>query len=386
MIVTEIAVALVLLVGAGLLFNSFVRLRNVDPGFESDNLLTMPLYLGPTYSEERRLRFVEDLIERIAALPGVEEVGAGTTQPLGDRVDRLCCWMTRIHDVPESEDEAPLAIIHPVTPGYLTALTADLIAGRGFTAADGNRATAPAILSAGLAERLFGDEDAAGQARFVRIGNTEVEVIGVVKDIRHWGLHRDEDFNVYVPHAIFGDDFEDLSVGVKTRTDGVSLAQALRESVWALEPDLPVGEIMTMRQHVARSVTGPRFYSLLVTTFAAISLLLAAGGIYGSVLYTVGQRQRELGIRVALGANTRDVTRLIVRHGALLTLAGLGVGIAGALGASRVLRSLMFGITTTDPVTFGAVALILGAVAITACYLPARRAGRADPMESLRNG
>jgi putative ABC transport system permease protein len=386
LIVTEIAVALVLLVGAGLLFNSFVRLRNVDSGFESDNVLTMSLELGPTYTGEQRLRFVENLTERIAGLPGVEDVGAGTTQPLDDGPDHLCCWRTRVHPVPETQIEAPLAIIHPVTPGYLRVLQADVVAGRGFIAADAQRATPPVVLSAGLAERLFGRDDAAGEQHTLRIRDTDVEVVGVVKDIRHWGLHREENFNVYVPHTFFGGVDEDLAVGVKTYSDNVTLARALRQAVWALQPDQPVDQIVSMRRLVAESVTEPRFYSLLVTTFATIALLLAAGGIYGSVLYTVSQRQRELGIRMALGAEAADVVRLIVRHGALLVLLGLGIGITGAVVATRVLRSLLFDITATDPVTFGGVALLLGAAAIAACYVPARQASRADPMVTLRNG
>jgi putative ABC transport system permease protein len=209
-------------------------------------------------------------------------------------------------------------------------------------------------------------------------------VVGVVNDIRHWRLSGDEEYNLYLPHALHGQTFGRLQVAVKASVDPGALAGTLRDVVWAIDPDLPIGEIVQLRNKVAGSIAQPRFLSILLLTFAALSTLLAAGGIYGSLLYSVGQRHKEMGIRMALGAGAGNVVGMIVRSGLVMTVSGLLLGLGGAFALSRTLENLLFGITPVDPGTFVAVPLLLGSVAMVACYLPARKAAAADPIETLR--
>jgi putative ABC transport system permease protein len=381
LVVAEIAMALVLLVGAGLLFKSFMRLVNVDPGFETEQLVTIPLTLGPPYTTERRVRFTENLVERIAALPGTEDVAAGWTLPFVFHGGPRCCWMDVIQQTP-AVDDPPATIIHPVTPGYFRVLRGTLTRGREFAKEDREATPTPTVVNATLAKRLFGENDAVGQS--LHMDDAELTIVGVVSDIRHWGLNENINNELYVPYAEFGGDSRRLHVMLRSRRNVADIASALRDAVWSLDPNLPVDEIITMRQRVSTSVAAPRFYSMLLSVFAGVAILLAAGGIYGSILYSVGQRHRELGIRLALGARSNDVVRLIVRHGLALTALGIGLGLAGAYAVSRTLQSLVFGISTTDGTTFAAVSVFLATVALAASYVPARRAGRTDPMETLK--
>ncbi len=380
-VIVQIATALMLLVGAGLLFNSFVHLRTVDPGFRAEGVTAVSLSLGPRFSAEERLRLVRDLVERIGAIPGVDRVGAGSTVPFVHR-GGVCCSSDLIYSDPEAEN-SPIAIIHPITTGYFAALGVNVLRGREFTRSDDDPAVTSTIINEALAHELFGDDDPLG--RSVQFADLTWTVVGIVDDIRHWTLQQAGEGNLYVPHANFGGQFDMVQLAVRSRLEPTVLADMLRQAVWAIDGDLPIREITTLEQSIARSIAQPRFYWLLLTSFASIAILLAAGGIYGSMLYSVGRRHKELGIRMALGANRAKVVAMIVWSGLSLTAAGIALGIGGAFALSRTLGSFVFGITTTDPTTFVVVSLLLGTVAMAACYLPARKAAEADPIEILRS-
>ncbi len=386
LVVSEIVVALVLLAGAGLLFNSFIRLLSVDPGIDPEHLTVVPLELGPGYSAEDRLRFARDLSERIEAIPGVEGVAAGVTIPFSGREGRMCCRLSPVRRDPQMEEEAPEAIVHPVRTGYFEVLGTRMIRGREFTPADGDPGGDAAIMSVALARHLFGEEDAVGRSFYVN--EDRLTVVGIVENIRHWGLRYDQkdvrSFNIYVPYVRSEGFYPYFQIAVRSPLDPSVLAAALRQAVWEIEPLLPVDEVVSMDDLIRRSVAQPRFLTALLTVFGSVACLLAAGGIYGSMLFSVRRRRREIGIRVALGATQADTVAMIVRHGMTLTAMGIALGIAGALALSRTMRGLVFGITTYDASTYAAACLILGLVAFVACYVPAWRAALADPMAVLR--
>jgi predicted permease len=283
----------------------------------------------------------------------------------------------------EEDPDPPMTWVDPVTDGYFAVLDAPLAHGREFTPADANTDANVTIINTVLARHLFGRSDVVGER--VRIGDDGTfTVIGVAEGVHQWGLDQEVESAAYVPYEAFGSWIGMLHVAVRSDTGLGSLAPAIREAIWAIDPDLPIEEIITMRRRVDRSLAGPRFISLLFSFFAGVALLLACGGIYASMLYTVGQRRREMGIRLALGAEGGRVIRLVLGQGVALTVVGLGLGLAGAYGLTRFLESIVWGITTTDPLTFGGVTLLLASVAAVACLVPAWRAARADPLETLR--
>jgi putative ABC transport system permease protein len=390
LVVLEIALALMLLVGAGLLFNSFVRLMNVDPGFSTANITVVSLRPGPAYSEEQRREFTRQYLERVNNLPGVELAAAGVTLPLGTTGGLMCCWMQVIRPPTEVADESTegshvgnpeSAIITPVTPGYFEVLGSRMVQGRGFVDADEFETVPPAVMNVSLARRVFGEERVVGKSFY--FGDTRAVVVGVIEDMRHWGLEREDDEHLYVPFFPYASGHR-IQFAVKSGVAFGPMAERLREMLWAIEPDLPIVDIISYERQVANSVAEPRFYSALLISFATVAVILAAGGIYGSMLYAVGQRHREMGIRLALGARGINVVGMIVRHGLVLTVVGVGLGLAGAYAVTRTLESFLFGVTSTDPSTFVAVSVLLTAVAMAACFFPARKAAKTDPMETLR--
>jgi len=382
LVVAEVALALVLLVGAGLLFRSLLEMVRVDPGFETEQLVDLSLQLGPTFTDVDRVAFANQLIERLEGLPGTQAAAAGWTLPFVYYRGR-CCWNTSVYDRAQPEPEESLqSMAHPVTPGYFTMLGAPLRYGRDFVAADNRVEPSVAVINVHTAMEVFGTENPVG--RTLVLGDQDLTVIGVVEGVQHYGLSRDIGLAVYVPFERFGGELPMLHVGVRSQADFEAVVAGMREAVWALEPDLPIEEITTMRQRVSDSLATPRFLSLLLGVFAGVALLLACGGIYGSMLYSVNQRQREMGIRLALGADGGSVIRLILGHGLVLTVIGLGIGIAGALALSSLMESLVWGIQATDPLTFVGVTLALAAAALMACFFPAYKASRADPLQTLR--
>lgn len=238
------------------------------------------------------------------------------------------------------------------------------------------------IVNQSFARRVFAEEDPIGKTLYME--GTIVNVIGVVNDVRHWGLTQEVDNDVYVPYAGMGEGMPRLGLALRSTTPAAILAAQVRDVIWAVEPDMPVVGLVSMESRVTASIAGPRFYSLLLAIFAILALMLAAAGMYSSMLYSVERRFRELGLRVALGARSGDVVRLVLKHGVALAGIGAALGLAGAFMLSRVLQRMLFGVSPTDLPTFAATAALMFAVAMAACYLPARRAARADPVEALR--
>jgi hypothetical protein len=293
--------------------------------------------------------------------------------------------------------------VHPVTEDYFAALGMTVQAGRTLTARDapaialappGPRepgseppapGTVPAVVNSRVASTLWPGASALGRRfRIVTFRNTEFEVVGVVDPVLHWGLAPGAGEDVYVPMQAMVAWLGLLDVAIRHDGPMAPIARAVRQSVHELLPDLPVGPIETMEARIGRSIATPRFYATLLLAFAALALLLAAAGVYGTMLYTVGQRRREFGVRIALGAGTRDVTRLVLRRGLAVVGAGLIAGIAGAVAFTRVLGSLVYEVSVLDPASLAVAAAVLAGAALLACWLPARRAGRVDPIRALR--
>jgi putative ABC transport system permease protein len=395
LVVAEVGLALVLLIGAGLLFNSFIRLRNVTTGFQPERTMTLRLDLESRYEGDEIARFSESLLARIAREPGVTAVGASWRLPFaGGR----CCWRTTAQLAGGAD--SIITFIHPVTPQYFQALGATMLQGRAFERADGAigsiayepgvernvGATVSVIVNRSVADRFWPEGDAVGQPlELSHFAGTNLRVVGVVGDIHHWRLRDEAGLHIYVPFAPFANWIGLLDVVARYEGPAGGVASGMQRAVRQLDSDLPLGELATMEERIARSITAPRFHAALLTTFGAIAFLLAAGGIYSSMLYTVGQRRREMGIRIALGARGGDVAWLVLRHGMLLATLGIVLGVGTGLLLSRFLESLVFGITTTDTTTIAMASLFLGGVALLASYVPARRAATADPMAALRS-
>jgi predicted permease len=394
LVVAEIALAMVLVTGAALLMRSFVARVQVDPGFDTAGLVVVPLRLGAedddpgaasSWTGAERLQFIEGLLERARALPGTRSAAAAWTTPFRTTGGGRCCTIARIVGDPALVDEArPFRmVIHPVTPDYFGTLGAPLASGREFTAAD--RDAEVAVVNRPTARLLFGREDVVGRTLTVgESGSLTLEIVGVAEGVHHWGPTEGVEEAVYVPYARLGTRFDELEVLVRTDSDTETAAAALRDAIWALDASLPVPEVTTMERRISASAATPRFLTALLVGFGAGALLLACGGIYGSMLYTVGQRRREMGIRLALGAAGTDVVRLVLRYGVALAVAGVALGTLAGLSISRVMEGLLWGIEPTDPSTFAAVAVSLGSAAVGAALMPAWRAGRTDPVQTLK--
>ncbi len=384
LVVAEVALALIVLVGAGLMIQSFLRLRHVGPGFNENNVLTFGVILPQAKYPERpqRAEFFRSLLTRVRALPGVQAAAATTTLPLsGDNWGRSLT----VEGYPVlSVGQAPMIQHTVVTPGYFQTLGIPIIAGRDFTDWDTNDSEKVTIIDERLAREYWPNESAVGKR--VRFGPPEANepwhtVVGVVGAIRHQRLDAETRKSVYLPHlevAVGG-----LSVVVRAR-EPLNLASAVRSQVKEMDPDLPVISLMTMDDVVSQSIWQNRLYAILFSAFAVVAMLLAAVGIYGVMSYSVTQRTQEIGIRLALGAQLKDVLRLVLGGGLTLSLVGLVLGIGGALAMTRLLSSLLFNVTPTDATTFIAVSGILLFVVLVACYIPARRATKVDPLVALR--
>ena len=388
LVVGELALAMILLVGAGLLFNSFVRLTSVDPGFEPENLFAVPLTLGRfdqfggTNLGGVRMRVIDEVMDRVRAVPGVQSVSGAAVTPFSEF--GRCCMMSISKN--ESGSDSVRIVIHPVFPGLFETLQMPLIAGRDLRESDIGLASNPVVITSRMAERFFAEQNPVGNAVIVgRRRPQPYTVVGVVDDPKFWSLSEDTDFDIFVPFdSVIADDFSFMHLAVRAGGPVEGLSDQLRQAVWAAAPDMPIPEIFSLPARIAETVTEPRFISTLLMVFSVLALVLAAGGIYGTMLYTVSQRNHEFGIRMALGADTAKIVRQVLGGGALLTMMGLVLGLVGAAALSRVLESLVFGITTQDLPTYGVVAAVLGMAAISACYLPARKAARMDPMATLR--
>jgi putative ABC transport system permease protein len=386
LVVTEMALAMMLLVSAGLLMRSFVRLYKVDPGFNPESVLTGWVLLPISkYSEPRRQAvFFKEALERIESLPGVVAAGGSSSVPLIENDT----GGIQIEGRPEPHPgELAVEAERPkVTPGYFRAIGIPLLRGRTFSWADSEGSLPVALISKKAAELYWPGEDPIGKRVNIYDGGEQRpvwrQVVGIVGDVRHDGLAEKARPGIYVPLLQSPTFFTVLAV--RTHTDPGSLSATIRHELMAVDKDQPVFDIRTMEQVVSESMSDRRFQMILLGIFALVALSLAVVGIYGVMSYSVSQRVQEIGIRMALGADRNAILRLVVGQGFKLTMIGLAVGLAGAFALTRVLSSLLYGVTTTDPATFVGVSLLLVGVALLACYIPARRATKVDPMVALR--
>jgi len=383
---TEIALSLVLLAGAGLLLRSFSKLYGIDPGFRSDHLLTMEIALPSAKypaGTDKPLAFYRDLLGRINALPGVERAGAVNVLPLGANFDTAG---TEPEGFVHGPGETPYPERYIVTPGYLAAVGIRLVRGRLLTEADQENATLVALISNTAASRWWPSQDPIG--RRVKVPGFDYQpqpwrtVVGVVQDVKQAGLDAPPTMQIYLPHAQYRNG--GLTLVVRTKSDPLNLAAEVRGQVTEVDPEQAVSNIASMDQVLFDSISSRRFSATLLGALAGLGLLLASVGVYGVISYGVSQRTREIGIRMALGAARGDVLSLVVGEGLKLLLLGVGAGAISSLLLTPVLSGLLFGVSPRDPVAFAASAVFLAAVALLACYVPARRASRIDPMVALR--
>ena len=383
LVVSEIALSLVLLVGAGLVLKSFLRLSQIDPGFQSVNTLTMQVGLTQArYADAPpRAAFFQQLLPRLAALPGVQHAGAVSQLPMsGQNNDTSFVVEGR---PPSSPGERLGANQRVVTPDYFRALGIPLLKGRYFTERDTTTAPNAIIISQTFATQVFPNEDPIGKRLTIDFGQPWTgEIVGIVGAIRHAGLSIEPWREMYFAHA--QNPSGGMNLVVRAAGDPMILASAIKSEVQALDKDLPLFNIRTMETVVSDTVAQPRFRALLLGIFAAVALILAAVGIYGVMSYYVTQRTHEIGIRMALGAQRRDVLRLVVGQGMTLAVIGVGIGLAAAFALTRWIATLLYQVRPTDPMTFTIISLLLAVVALLACYIPARRASKVDPMVALR--
>ena len=392
LVVTELALSLVLMIGAGLLLRSFWQVMEVNPGFNPQNVLVTRIWLpvpnnpemDPYRPPARRAQFVKEVLRRAGSLPGVRyaAMGAGNGVPLIGPHNNVGLVIEDRAD----ESVLPQVQISTVSPDYFSVLGAPLIEGRFFSESDETESPRVALVDRATVQHFWPDESPIG--KHIKFGRRDarggwVSVVGVVGDIKTDGFDVPEKPHVYL--AMLQNLGYAMALYVKTEGNPGSLTQALREQVQAVDPDLPVFGEKTMDDIVTSSMGERRFAMQLVTVFGVVALLLAGVGIYGVMAYSVNQRTREIGIRLALGADTRDIMRWVLTQGMSLTLAGVAVGLVSAFALTGLLRGLLFGVAPTDAITYAALALLLGLVSLVACYIPARRATRVDPMIALRS-
>jgi putative ABC transport system permease protein len=383
LVVSEVALSIVLLIGAGLLIRSFVKLLNTSPGFETRGVLIVdiPLSRSRYATEEQQAAFTRRAIERARELPGVASAAAMNIVPLsGD--GRQSTFTVEGRPVPPGQE--PDGEVTTVTPDYFRTMAIPLRSGRVFTEQDGKDTPSVVIISETLARRNFPGEDPIGKRLVLDDEKPPYEIIGIVGDVRHEGLEKESYPGYYLSYYQAPERQVNLIVRAATTADPVALQPAVRNMIKQIDKDQLIWEMKTMEQMRAESVARRRFNMLLLGIFASLALVLAAVGIYGVMSYSVTQRTHEIGIRIALGAQTRDVIGMVVRQGMTLALIGVGLGLAAAFVVTRIMTSLLFGVSPTDGVTFMLVAAGLSGIALVACLIPARRATRVDPMVALR--
>ncbi|MGH9937239.1 MAG: FtsX-like permease family protein, partial [Blastocatellia bacterium] len=385
LLVAEVGLSLVLLVGAGLMLRTVHRLTQVDPGFVTENLLTMQFNLPRNaYPEPRRQTFYHETITRIEALPGARAAALTFSLPI-DGSNWNSVFIAADLPVPPRAD-LPVSAFIPVSANYFKAMGIPLLKGRVFTEADTAGKPAVTVINETLAARLWPGADPIGKR--IKQGWPEDqtpwrEVVGVVADVKLNGVDRDTPLQSYLPLAQESSGF--LSLVVRTSGEPLNFAATVEQTIHSLDRDLPVFGVSSMDQLLDGAIAQQRLTMVLLLGFAVLALLLAAVGIYGVISYSVRLRTHEIGIRMALGAQPMDVLKLVIGQGMGLTLVGVGLGVASAFGLTRLMATLLYGVTATDPLTFAAVPALLVIVALLACYVPARRATKVDPMIALRN-
>jgi putative ABC transport system permease protein len=381
-VVAEIALALLLLVGAGLLMRSFARLTSVNLGFRTEYLLTMEMFTSPAkYGDNlKRSQYLERVLDEVRSVPGVRAAGTTHFLPLTGMVSGSCFAPA---PGPEPDTSSPGVDFLVISPGYFQTVGTPMLSGRDFAAGDHFGAPSVLVVNHAFAERFFAGQNPVGKKLNVcwTVPNP-VEIVGVVADARQTELKEPPHPTIFLANAQGPMYFAHLVV--RAGNDPRQLARAVQAAIHRVDPDQAISNVQTMDEIFSDSVARPRFQLVLLLVFAAIAVLLATIGVYGVVSYSVGQRTQEIGIRVALGARSGDVSRLVLREGLLLGGLGVAAGLVAALASTRLLQSLLFGVTPTDPLTLGVVACLLLAVAIAATLWPARRATKVDPMVALR--
>ncbi len=393
LVAVEMALAVVLLVGAGLMIRSLSALWQVDPGFRPDNILTFSLSLSPsvrTGSPQATRAALRELSDQIGSSPGVRAVSfsAGAIPLAGE--DDLFFWVEG-QPKPASQSEMSMALVYRVEPGYLAAMGIPLKRGRFFSNQDDERSQPVVVIDEVFARKHFGEADPVGK-RILQDGRDPQQIIGVVGHVKQWSIDADEEqtlqAQLYEPFRQFSDNSMNglaAGLGVVTRYEGGSPPfDSIRGLVQSHNKQNVISRPQTMNEVIAGTLADRRFSMILLEAFAVVALLLASLGLYGVISYLVGQRTHELGIRLALGAQRSDVLRLVLGHGMKMALGGVALGLIAALGLTRLLSKMIYGVSATDPVTFGIITLLLTTVALLACFVPARRATKVDPLVALR--
>jgi putative ABC transport system permease protein len=383
LVVGEVALSLVLLTGAGLLLRSMASLLEVKPGFNAENLTTMQVsFASSKYSQPGKTEaFVGELLPRLESLPGVEGVAMTNDLPFEGQDTTS---YPRLEGRAEGQEERTLVGMHVVNPAYFRALQIPLLRGRVFDTRDASNAPPVVIINDAAAKKFWPGQDPIGK-RVGLFGSREAplsEIVGVVGDVKHNRLNAPVSYEAYAPIA--QNPWAYLSIVVRTKGDSGAMVAAVRKEVRAIDADQPVYGVRSMDEVMGETLAQRRATLALVGVFAGLALVLAAVGIYGVMSYAVSQRWHEIGIRIALGAQRGDIFRLVVGRGMLLIGAGVALGLVGAFGVTRFLRTLLFGVKPHDPLTFAGVAALLVIVALVACWMPARRATRVDPLVALR--
>lgn len=393
LVTSEVALAVLLVIAAGLLIRSLWTLSHVNPGFRPEYILTARINPNESFCAEpqRCANFYHELLDRVRALPGVNGAALVSTLPLGGRVTKLSAEVE--NHTPSSSEPLPLFWENVVSPDYFHLMNIDLLSGRTFTDADASATPPVTLVTAATARRYWPGENPIG--RHIKPAHEDhwYTVVGVVSDVRGFDLQRNVpewmDGAVYVPYGSYaqGEGAHppvQMTLTIRTSTDQSQTANLLRSTVGSLNPEVPVTEVRSMGSFLSDAVSTPRSTTALFVAFAALALTLGVTGIYGVLSYFVAQRTREIGIRVALGAQRSNLLGLVLIEGAKMSGLGIVIGIIAALALTRLMRSLLYGVGTSDPLTFLGVALVIAAVTLLACYVPARRAMRVDPMVALR--
>ena len=383
-IIAEVALALVLLVGAGLMIKSLARLQSVDPGFDPKNLLTMRVLLPQSkYREEpKRIAFFREAVERVGRLPGVSSAAVVSALPFAD-IGAATRFSIEGRAAPAAGEE-PVTDVRVTDENYFRTMNIRLLSGRTYTPDEATQSRKVVVINEALARKYFPGEDPIGKRLTIsmKAQNEPTEIVGVVGDAKYAKLESEPRPMVYWPYPELS--YTSMTLVVRTGGNPLDLAAAAQHEIQTIDKEQPVADLRTMESWISESVSRARFGTLLLTAFAGLALLLAVVGIYGVMNYSVTQRTHEIGVRIALGARSVDVLRLIVWQGLWLTLVGVILGLVGAFAMTRVISSQLFGVTATDPLTFVGVALLLTSVAFIACLVPARRATKVDPMIALR--
>jgi len=388
LVVSEVALSLVLLVGAGLLIRSFTKLHQVDPGFNVDRVLTLGVSLLPNkYPEDEQVAlFYSQILERFATVPGVISVAGTTELPFSG--NNTSDYFTIEGRPPIAKESEPLTDYRVVTPRYFQSMGIPLLAGRDFSETDTKRSPNVVVINDEFVRRHFGTENPLGHR--LKLQGQERDpflIVGVVGNVRHFGLDEQPDAEAYVPFLQdpLGKNYaRSLTFVARTKSDPAAVAASLRDTLTSMDKSLPVYAVKPMTEYLRDSLSRRRFSMVLLTTFSSVALVLAALGIYGVISYGVMQRTHEMGIRMALGAPRSHVLKLVVRQAMIVALVGVGIGLLASWALTRLIKSLLFDVSVTDPLTFAVIAAAMILIALLACLIPARRATKVDPLIALR--